>query len=408
MHSIALISVALLFSIFVVSVLSTKSSPPAPSSAMSRWVIHKDGRRKNILVTGGAGYIGTHTIFCLLEKGYDVTVVDNLCNSSEEGLRRVQELAGCDPSRIKFHNVDLCDKDALEAVFVGAPRFTACVHFAGLKAVGESVEKPLLYYEKNLGGTINLLNCMGRHGCHAIVFSSSATVYGSAAVPITETTQAGVGITNAYGRTKYMIEEILKDYKASKDLPHGITNYPWSVVILRYFNPVGAHPSGRIGEDPNGIPNNLMPYVNQVVVGRREKLTIFGDDYATKDGTGVRDYIHVMDLAEGHLAALKYISPHGMDDPEATETSGHGQYSVFNLGTGVGYSVKEMVEAMKKASGQPLPYEIGPRRPGDIAICYADPTQAREKLGWSATRTLEDMCKDSWTWTSTNPNGYEK
>ncbi|KAJ1418343.1 hypothetical protein B484DRAFT_333835 [Ochromonadaceae sp. CCMP2298] len=347
--------------------------------------------RKVILVAGGAGYIGTHTIICLLGKDYDVVVVDNFVNSSDEGLKRVLEITGADASRLTVHNVDLCDTAALEKVFVESPRFTACIHFAGLKAVGESVEKPLLYYENNIGGTINLLNLMALHGCHSIVFSSSATVYGSAEVPITEDTPAGLGITNAYGRTKFMIEEILKD------LPHAITNYPWSVVILRYFNPVGAHPSGRIGEDPNGIPNNLMPYVNQVVVGRREKLTIFGKDYPTKDGTGVRDYIHVMDLAEGHIAALKY----------ASETNGHGQYSVFNLGTGTGYSVLDMVAAMKKASGHPLPFEFGERRAGDIAVCYADPARALEKLGWAATRGLEEMCADSYRWQSTNPDGYK-
>lgn len=358
---------------------------------------------KHILVAGGAGYIGTHTIFCLLEAGYDITVVDNLINSSEDGLKRVQQLTGCDRKRISFVNVDLCNADALEKVFqerekVG--RFAACIHFAGLKAVGESVQKPLLYYSNNLMGTINLLNLMDKYNCHSIVFSSSATVYGAAEVPITETSQAGLGITNAYGRTKYMIEEILKDFKVSKDLPGATKGDPWSVVTLRYFNPVGSHPSGMIGEDPNGIPNNLMPYVAQVVVGRREKLTVFGNDYPTKDGTGVRDYIHVMDLAEGHVSALKYI------DASTDKAKGFGKYSVFNLGTGIGYSVLDMIEAMKKASGRPLPYEFGPRRAGDIAVCYADASLAKEELGWEATRNLSQMCEDLWSWQSKNPDGY--
>jgi UDP-glucose 4-epimerase len=348
----------------------------------------------NVLVTGGAGYIGTHTIVTLIEAGYDVTVVDNLVNANVESLKRVCEITGCDSSRLRFYHVDLCDEDALEAVFKDSKTFCSCIHFAGLKAVGESVAKPILYYENNLGSTSNLIKMLDKYDCHKIVFSSSATVYGSAAVPITESTPAGVGITNAYGRTKYMIEEILKDFKGSK-VQH-ITKKPddWSVVILRYFNPVGAHPSGRIGEDPNGIPNNLMPYVAQVVVGRREKLTVFGNDYDTKDGTGVRDYIHVMDLAEGHAAALKFMDKKGPS------------YDVFNLGTGNGNSVLEMVAAMKKASGKSLPYEFGSRRPGDIAVCYAATDKAEKELGWKATRSLDDMCKDLWAWQSTNPNGY--
>jgi len=349
----------------------------------------------NVLVTGGAGYIGTHTIVCLIEAGYDVTVVDNLVNANEESLRRVVEITGCDRSRIRFYNVDMCDEAALEYVFQDSRQFASCIHFAGLKAVGESVRLPILYYENNLRSTTNLLNMLDKYDCHSIVFSSSATVYGSAEVPITEETPAGVGITNAYGRTKYMIEEILKDFKGSKAESITKKKDDWSVVILRYFNPVGAHPSGRIGEDPNGPPNNLMPYVAQVTVGRRDKLTVFGNDYETKDGTGVRDYIHVMDLADGHVAALKFI------EKKADKT-----YDVFNLGTGKGNSVLEMVEAMKKASGRPLPYEFGPRRPGDIAVCYAATAKAAEELGWKATRSLEDMCKDLWAWQSTNPNGY--
>ncbi len=349
--------------------------------------------KKHILVTGGTGYIGVHTVVSLIEAGYSVTVVDNLVNSSPEGLRRVQELTGCKPEQIRFCQVNLCDKVALEGVFTSSPTFSSCIHFAGLKAVGESVAKPLLYYENNLGGTLNLLELMDKHNCRSIVFSSSATVYGAAPVPIREVTQAGVGITNPYGRTKYMIEEILKDFKRSKDRE---ASSVWSVCILRYFNPVGAHPSGRIGEDPNGVPNNLMPYVAQVAVGRRDKLTIFGGDYATPDGTGVRDYIHVMDLAEGHVSALLYLE----------NGKGAGKCSIFNLGTGTGYSVLDMINAMQRASHKPLPYEIGPRREGDIAECYADPSLARQELGWAATRGLEQMCRDLWNWQSNNPNGY--
>jgi len=356
----------------------------------------------NILITGGAGYIGTHTIVCLLEAGYDVTVVDNLVNANVESIKRVREITSCEASRLRFFNTDLLDAEALEAVFKKSPKFAACIHFAGLKAVGESVKKPLLYYENNLISTFNLLKLMSRYDCKSIVFSSSATVYGSAKVPITESTQTGLGITNAYGRTKFMIEEILKDFKNADD------NKDWSITILRYFNPVGAHPSGRIGEDPNGIPNNLMPYVSQVVVGRRPHLTIFGNDYPTPDGTGVRDYIHVMDLAEGHVAALRFMTSGTGASAGASAGAGAGKYSVFNLGTGVGYSVLDMVTAMKTASGRPLPYEFGPRREGDIAVCYADPSTAKEKLGWAAKRTLQDMCADLWNWQSNNPNGYTK
>lgn len=371
--------------------------------SQSAGAIQADGAketRKNILVTGGTGYIAVHTIVTLLEEGYDVTVVDNLVNSSPEGLKRAIGIAKVDPHRVRFFQVDLLDYPALEEVFKNSPQFSASIHFAALKAVGESVQKPVLYYENNVQGTLNLLNLMGKYGCRSIIFSSSATVYGAAEVPITENSVAGIGITNAYGRTKYFIEEILKDFKKSKDLDATVTE-PYSVVILRYFNPVGAHPSGLIGEDPNGIPNNLMPYVAQVVVGRRPKLTIFGNDYDTKDGTGVRDFIHVMDLAEGHVAALRYI-----EHDATSKKSGYGKASVFNLGTGQGYSVLDMVDAMKKASGRPLPYEFAPRRPGDVAVSFADPALAREELGWSARRGLDDMCRDLWTWQSNNPNGY--
>ena len=305
-----------------------------------------------ICYLGGAGYIGTHTIVCLLNSGYDVTVVDNLCNSNKESLNRVLDITGVDRSlnRLRFYNLDICNYNDLEEMFKSSSQFEACIHFAGLKAVGESVREPLKYYSNNLDSTINLLSLMDKYNCHTIVFSSSATVYGSAQVPITEDTPAGLDITNAYGRTKYMIEEILKDFKQSKDLDSSSSTSTtsnqnhnrWSIITLRYFNPVGNHPSGKIGEDPNGIPNNLMPYVSQVAIGRREKLTIFGNDYSTADGTGVRDYIHVMDLAEGHVAALKYIKKSHTTTPpttvfnnketEADYGEGYNKYSVFNLG----------------------------------------------------------------------------
>jgi UDP-glucose 4-epimerase len=353
-----------------------------------------------------------------------VTVVDNLCNSSEESLNRIRNEVCKDPetsaplpeSRLRFYEVDICNEAELEKVFQSASKpFQACIHFAGLKAVGESVMKPLLYYKNNLGSTTTLLELMDKYGCYSIVFSSSATVYGSAEVPITEDTIAGLGITNPYGRTKYMIEEILKDFKKSKDLEacKSPDAHKWSVVTLRYFNPVGSHPSGFIGEDPNGIPNNLMPFVSQVAVGRRPKLTVFGNDYPTPDGTGVRDYIHVMDLAEGHVAAIKFIEAPGTVTISKsskydgyTKNEGYDKYSVINLGTGKGYSVLEMVKAMEKASGRTINYEFAPRREGDIAVCYADTTRAREVLKWTATRTLDDMCKDLWNWQSNNPNGY--
>lgn len=367
--------------------------------------------RPNILLTGGAGYIGTHTIVCLLESGYDVTVIDNLINSNEESIRRVQRITQCDPSRLTFHKVDLCDASALESIFASSPKFSACIHFAGLKAVGESVQKPLLYYRNNLDSTMNLLEMMDKYGCKSIVFSSSATVYGQAdEVPLTENSKVGEGITNPYGRTKYMIEEILKDFKKSKDMTDTQSDEDrWSVVILRYFNPVGAHPSGLIGEDPNGIPNNLMPFVAQVAVGRRPKVMVFGNDYDTPDGTGVRDYIHVMDLAEGHVAAIKFAesrSPMSADANVKVAAAGYGEYSVFNLGTGRGNSVLEMVAAMEKASGNQIVYEITGRREGDIATCYANTDKAEQQLGWKASRTLDDMCGDLWTWQSQNPRGY--
>jgi len=336
----------------------------------------------HILVTGGAGYIGSHTCLELLESGHDVTVIDNLCNASREGLRRVEKLTG---RKVRFFQVDLLDADALDTVFRQSEDAAAVIHFAGLKAVGESVAKPLLYYHNNLTGTINLCRCMQRNGVKNMVFSSSATVYGDpASVPITEDFPL-LACTNPYGRTKAMIEDILRDlYVADNE---------WNISLLRYFNPVGAHKSGEIGEDPNGLPNNLMPYISQVAVGRLEQLSVFGDDYPTPDGTGVRDYIHVVDLAKGHLCALEKL----------TENPG---VVTYNLGTGRGYSVLEMIRAFEQASGKEIPYIIAPRRQGDIAQCYADPSLAARELGWKAERDLDAMCADTWNWQSKNPRGY--
>jgi len=334
----------------------------------------------NILVTGGAGYIGSHTVVELLNQGHAVTVVDNLCNSKEEALRRVQEITGC---KVDFHKVDLLDREALETVFAGA-RTDAVIHFAGLKAVGESVAKPLEYYHNNITGTLILLEAMRKQGIKTLVFSSSATVYGvPKSVPLRE--DAPMGATNPYGQTKLMIEQILRDLAVAEP--------EWGIALLRYFNPVGAHVSGRIGEDPNGIPNNLMPFVAQVAVGKLPKLRIYGGDYPTRDGTGVRDYIHVVDLALGHLAALEYLAK-------------QPSLLAVNLGTGRGYSVLEMVHAFEKASGRKVPYEQVARRPGDVAECYADPALARQLLGWQARRAVDEMCADQWRWQSQNPKGY--
>ena len=336
----------------------------------------------HILVTGGAGYIGSHTCVELLNAGYEVTVVDNLYNSSEKALDRVQEITG---KAVKFYKADIQDRDAMNKVF-DENKFEAVIHFAGLKAVGESVAKPIEYYQNNIGGTLVLTDVMRHHGCKNIIFSSSATVYGDPAIiPITEECPKGQ-CTNPYGWTKSMMEQIMTDVqKANPDM---------NVILLRYFNPVGAHESGRIGEDPKGIPNNLMPYISQVAVGKLEKLGVFGDDYDTPDGTGVRDYIHVVDLAKGHVKAINYIfSNPGLD--------------VINLGTGVGYSVLDMVKAFGKACGKEIPYEIKPRRAGDIAMCYADPAKAARVLGWKAEKGLDEMCADTWRWQSQNPNGYE-
>lgn len=334
-----------------------------------------------VLVTGGAGYIGSHTCVELLSAGYDVVVVDNLSNSCREALRRVERISG--RKLTALHVLDVRDKPGLGEVFA-QHRIDAVIHFAALKAVGESVEQPLRYYDNNVNGAISLAHVMERAGVHRLVFSSSATVYGDPAlVPINESFPTAP--TNPYGWTKWMMERILGD------LAHAQPQ--WRIVILRYFNPVGAHPSGLIGEDPNGIPNNLMPFVSQVAVGRRAEVSVFGNDYATPDGTGVRDYIHVMDLAAGHLRAL-----------ESMDSLSSG--ACVNLGTGRGYSVLEVIEAFERASGRPIPYRIGPRRPGDIAACWADPELASRLLGWRAQRGLDEMCEDAWRWQSSNPSGF--
>jgi UDP-glucose 4-epimerase len=333
-----------------------------------------------VLVTGGAGYIGSHTVLELLKAGHEVCVVDNLCNSSEESLRRVKELSG---KSFEFHKIDILDKAALTEVMRGAG-FDAVIHFAALKAVGESVSIPLRYYHNNITGTLVLCEVMQEHGVKNIVFSSSATVYGDPhTVPITE--DFPLQATNPYGRTKLMMEYVLSDLN--------IADPEFNVALLRYFNPIGAHESGMIGEDPNGIPNNLMPFVAQVAIGRREKVCVFGNDYPTPDGTGVRDYIHVVDLAVGHLRALEKLAT----SPGVV---------TCNLGTGMGYSVIDIIKAMEKASGKTIAYEVVDRRPGDIAECYADPAYALQELGWKAERGVEDMCRDAWKWQTQNPNGY--
>lgn len=346
----------------------------------------------NILVTGGAGYIGSHTLIELYKAGHTALVVDNLYNSDQESLRRVAEILGI--AQIPFVNADIRDREALEEVFRQnekmvngqmATGFDACIHFAGLKAVGESVAKPLEYYENNMNGTFVLLDVMRKHGCKNIIFSSSATVYGDPAViPITEDCPKGQ-CTNPYGQTKSMLEQVMMDLQKADP--------EWNVVLLRYFNPIGAHASGRIGENPNGIPNNLMPYITQVAIGRRERLNVFGNDYPTPDGTGVRDYIHVVDLAAAHVAALQAI----------TRKQG---LAIYNIGTGHGYSVLDVVNTFVRVNKVDVPYAIMPRRAGDIATCYCDPTKAEEELGWKAQFGLEEMCRDAWNWQKNNPNGY--
>jgi UDP-glucose 4-epimerase len=336
---------------------------------------------KTILITGGAGYIGSHACVEFLDAGYDIVVLDNLCNSSPKSLDRVRELTGLD---FPFVRGDVRDRALLDELFRDHD-IDAVIHFAGLKAVGESVERPLLYYNNNIAGSVILFEAMQAAGVKTVVFSSSATVYGDPhAVPIREDFPVGA-TTNPYGRSKLIIEQILGDVAASD--PN------WSIALLRYFNPVGAHKSGRIGEDPHGIPNNLMPYIAQVAVGRREHLNVFGNDYPTPDGTGVRDYIHVVDLAQGHVKAVEKLA------------EGPG-VRIWNLGTGRGYSVVEMAKAFEQASGRPVPYQFAPRRPGDIAQCYADPAKAERELGWKARRGLQEMCEDTWRWQSMNPQGF--
>lgn len=335
----------------------------------------------SILVTGGAGYIGSHTVVELQNAGYEVVVVDNLVNSSREALKRVEKITG---KPVTFYEADINDKEALEKIFA-QEKIESCIHFAGLKAVGESVAKPLEYYMNNISGSLVLFDVMRNHGVKNIIFSSSATVYGDPAfVPITEECPKGK-ITNPYGQTKGMLEQILTDLHVSDP--------EWNVVLLRYFNPIGAHKSGLIGEDPKGIPNNLLPYIAQVAVGKLQKLGVFGDDYDTPDGTGVRDYIHVVDLARGHVKAVQKLEA----APEVR---------IYNLGTGHGYSVLQVLHAFEKACGKTLPYEIKPRRAGDIATCYCAPEKAKQELGWVAEYGIDEMCADSWRWQSMNPNGY--
>ena len=335
-----------------------------------------------ILVTGGAGYIGSYTCVELLNAGYEVVIVDNLYNSSAKAVDRIREITGKDPV---FYRADICDRAALEAIFDEQSDVEAVIHFAGYKAVGESVAKPIEYYSNNLAGTLTLTDVMRAHGVKNIIFSSSATVYGDPAfVPITEECPKGI-CTNPYGWTKWMLEQILMDIQKADS--------EWNVILLRYFNPIGAHKSGLLGEDPKGIPNNLLPFVAQVAIGKLPCLGVFGDDYDTPDGTGVRDYIHVVDLAAGHVKAIKKLA-----DREGV--------SIYNLGTGNGYSVLQIVKAFEKACGHPIKYEIRPRRPGDIATCYCDPSKAKAELGWEAQYGIEDMCEDSWRWQSMNPNGF--
>ena len=337
----------------------------------------------SILVTGGAGFIGSHTVVELQNAGYDVVVLDNLSNSSEKSLERVSAITG---KPVTFYKADILDREALEEIFVKED-ITACIHFAGLKAVGESVAKPWEYYENNIAGTLTLVDVMRKHNCKNIIFSSSATIYGDPAIiPITEECPKGI-CTNPYGWTKSMLEQVLSDMQKADP--------EWNVIILRYFNPIGAHKSGTIGENPNGIPNNLMPYITQVAVGKRPELGVFGNDYDTHDGTGVRDYIHVVDLAIGHVKAYEKI----LTNP------GLG---IYNLGTGTGYSVLDVVKNFEAATGVKIPYAIKDRRPGDIAACYADASKAKAELGWEAQYGIKEMCEDSWRWQSQNPNGYEE
>lgn len=334
-----------------------------------------------VLVTGGAGFIGSHTLIELIGKGHDVVIVDNLCNSSQESLRRVEALVG---KSLPFYKIDIRDREGMSKV-LDEHKCDVCIHFAGLKAVGESVEKPYEYFDNNISGTLVLIDVLRKHGCKNLIFSSSATVYGDPAqIPITENCPKGK-CTNPYGETKSMLEDMLIDIQKADP--------EWNIVLLRYFNPIGAHESGTIGENPNGIPNNLMPYITQVAVGKRKELGVFGNDYDTHDGTGVRDYIHVVDLAKGHVCAIEAIKRNcGL--------------AIYNLGTGNGYSVLDVINAFIKVNGVDVPYSIKPRRPGDIATCYSDPAKAEAELGWKAQFGIEEMCRDSWNFQKNNPNGY--
>ena len=346
--------------------------------------------KSTILVTGGAGYIGSHTCVELLDSGFEVVVVDNLSNSKIEAIHRVEKITG---QAVQFHQADINDSAALKRIFQTQP-IDAVIHFAGLKAVGESCQLPLNYYQNNISGTLVLLESMAEYDVKKLVFSSSATVYGDPhTVPITE--DFPLQATNPYGRTKLFIEEILRDASTADSLNQSAQ--PWQIVILRYFNPIGAHASGLIGENPNGIPNNLMPYLSQVAIGKLPILSVFGNDYPTHDGTGVRDYIHVVDLAQGHIKALEYLMSHSKDA---------GICDAINLGTGNGYSVLDMIDTFVRETGQQVPYKITTRRPGDVASCYADPSLAAEKLKWKAERDLPQMMADTWRWQSNNPEGY--
>ena len=344
--------------------------------------MYEEEKQMKILVTGGAGYIGSHTCVELLDNGYEVVILDNLYNSNKKAVDRIEEITG---KKVKFYQTDMLDKPGMDAIFQENPDISAVIHFAGLKAVGESVHKPIEYYQTNINGTLNLVDVMRQHNCKNIIFSSSATVYGDPAqIPITEECPKGT-CTNPYGWTKWMQEQILTDIHTADP--------EWNVILLRYFNPIGAHKSGLIGEDPKGIPNNLLPYVAQVAIGKLPEVNVFGDDYDTPDGTGVRDYIHVVDLARGHVKAVeRFAKKDGV--------------FICNLGTGKGYSVLDVVHAFEKACGKKLPYVIRPRRAGDIATCYSSPEKAAKELSWTAEYDLEDMCRDSWNWQSKNPNGY--
>jgi len=346
-----------------------------------------------VLLTGGTGYIGSHVLKSLLQSSYYVIILDNLSNSSVESINRVGELTNL-KDNFQFYEGDIRDENLLTEIF-DKHSIESVIHCAGLKSVGESTESPLMYHDCNVKGTICLLNVMERFGCKNLIFSSSATVYGTSPSPVSEDSQTGIGISNPYGNSKFLVEQFLQDLAKSSSHPKNKEKKPWNFISLRYFNPIGADESGRIGEDPNDIPNNLMPFLSQVCVGRRQFLTIFGDDYDTIDGTGVRDYIHVTDLAEGHLAALTKLN------------NSSGGFKAYNLGTGKGVSVFQIVKAMEKQVGKKIPYKIGKRRPGDLATLHCDPILANKELNWATKKTIDDCCRDAWLWQSLNPNGYE-